>query len=191
MKKQYVNILNMSLELREGDFANSVASVAKELLGPKYFAARFLHLPLVDDYLPVLRENIEEANRTRKNDSSYPYFAVSGITDLANKNKDNVCGTRAPSWTVATLIASNDPDIAQTSDINLRLMFDISFGIAVNDFQSRKEQALRAAAYYKSPEEQKDALKAAREHEGIAKLYEAFQVKLRETISVAPASQRK
>jgi len=183
------------MERKERDFSNSVTTVAKELLGflgpnltKKSIEARLYPIQNhIEDYLPVLRTSLEEANRTRENDSSYPYFAVKGITELAEKRSGTVYSSDAVSWTVAFAILTKDPSLAKISESNLRLLLDLSLGFAVNDYNSRNEQALRAVAYY----DYKDSQKAADDHKRRADHYISLQAKLREKVSISPNSQKK
>jgi len=182
----------MSLELKEGDFANSVTTVAKTLLGPWYSENKSVHPQYVDDFLPVLRHDLEVANKTKRGDPSYPDFAIKGITDLANEHKGGAA-SRAVSQTVASLILSSDPIIEKTGDLNLRLIFDVSIGVAISNYQNMEEQALRDAAYHKSLPVYSTQyyLGVAKEHRKIVEWNKYLQDTLRQPVSISTNAQRK
>lgn len=185
------------LEIRKGDFANSPAKVAREVVGPKFSVEEFKkyrnfkNIPHIDDYTVALCKNLEKANQTREHDPSCPYFAMSNVIDLAKKRNAIAHSTSAVPWTVAIAILTNDSAIAKTSEINLHLMLDITLGFAANDCNERREQASRAAAYYKSPGDKDYAQKAAEDHRKSAEYFESLQNKLREPISISLPSQKK
>lgn len=177
------------MEIREGGFANSVASVAQELMGPEFQTDKQNYPSHVKHYLPLLRDGLREANQSKGKGGSYAHIALNGV--ITSKNNREAYASDGVPWTVAVAILTKDKALAETNEGDLRFLFDLSLEIAVNHYHERSGGASQSAVYEKSPQSQIKFKAAADEFRKITEYYKSLQAKLREPISVSPVLQRK
>jgi len=180
----------MSVEVKEGDFANSVYSVAKELEADWYAKNKIYHPKEMYDFIPVLRNDLHVANRMGQGAPKYADIALEGIISWAQKRGGKEASI-AVSHAVSSLIIAKDSALELTSGLELRHLFDVSLQVAVTDYRGMQDRALSEVTYHKSSIEQKHFQKLAREYGEIVKSNKYLQSRLRQTISISPASQRK
>lgn len=182
------------MEIRRDGYKNPIQTVAKELMGPDNIdrlASGKLKLcdyrwdrtfrSWQEIYLPLLRTGLDPKHVPGRDEVSFARKALAAVTPHINRGIQ--FAAEGVSWTVALAILNNEPALAVEGmhPVYARYLFDLSLGVAVEDFRQRHEGARMNYDY--GVIQVKNGEDWAKIWQARADYYAGFQQRLREPLT--------